>query len=284
MIWDFDYTSISSISKLLEENGLSMSKKFGQNFLISQGALDKIAALGSIKEGTKVWEVGPGIGALTNTMLRKGAFVTAFEIDHGFCRILREKAFGDCPSFRLIEGDALKNWKKIFEEEGTPDLICANLPYNVGSIFIANLIEERCLPEKMVFTLQTEVVKRICAKQKDPEFSGYSILTSIDYDNKEALKLKAPNFYPQPNVDSSVVVMTKKNIPDVPNEEARAFIAFTRVLFSQKRKTIKNNLKALGKKNEDLDKALTNVNISINERAENLSTAQILSLKRQLEL
>ncbi|MBR0520073.1 MAG: ribosomal RNA small subunit methyltransferase A [Spirochaetales bacterium] len=282
-IWDFDYSSISSITRLLEENGLGMTKKFGQNFLVSMGALDRITALSGACEGMRVWEVGPGIGALTTKLLQTGAEVTAFEIDHGFCRILREQAYVDVPNFKLVEGDALKNWKTEWETQGTPDIICANLPYNVGSIFIASVIENRCLPQTMVFTLQSEVVDRICAKQTDDAFSGFSILTGIDYENTDAMRLRSGCFFPSPNVDSSVVVMRKRENPLVPDEEARDFLELVRILFAQRRKTVKNNLKATGKSSADIDRALTECGISQTERAEKLSVWQILALKRSLQ-
>ena len=282
-IWDFDYSSISSITRLLEENGLGMTKKFGQNFLVSMSALDRITALSGACEGMRVWEVGPGIGALTTKLLQTGAEVTAFEIDHGFCRILREQAYVDVPNFKLVEGDALKNWKTEWETQGTPDIICANLPYNVGSIFIASVIENRCLPQTMVFTLQSEVVDRICAKQTDDAFSGFSILTGIDYENTDAMRLRSGCFFPSPNVDSSVVVMRKRENPLVPDEEARDFLELVRILFAQRRKTVKNNLKATGKSSADIDRALTECGISQTERAEKLSVGQILALKRSLQ-
>jgi 16S rRNA (adenine1518-N6/adenine1519-N6)-dimethyltransferase len=282
-IWDFDYSSISSITRLLEENGLSMTKKFGQNFLVSMSALDRITVLSGACEGMRVWEVGPGIGALTTKLLQTGAEVTAFEIDHGFCRILREQAYVDVPNFKLVEGDALKNWKTEWETQGTPDIICANLPYNVGSIFIASVIENRCLPQTMVFTLQSEVVERICAKQTDDAFSGFSILTGIDYENTDAMRLRSGCFFPSPNVDSSVVVMRKRENPLVPDAEARDFLELVRILFAQRRKTVKNNLKATGKSSADIDRALTECGISQTERAEKLSVGQILALKRSLQ-
>lgn len=282
-IWDFDYSSISSITRLLEENGLGMTKKFGQNFLVSMSALDRITALSGACEGMRVWEVGPGIGALTTKLLQTGAEVTAFEIDHGFCRILREQAYVDVPNFKLVEGDALKNWKTEWETQGTPDIICANLPYNVGSIFIASVIENRCLPQTMVFTLQSEVVDRICAKQTDDAFSGFSILAGIDYENTDAMRLRSGCFFPSPNVDSSVVVMRKRENPLVPDAEARDFLELVRILFAQRRKTVKNNLKATGKSSADIDRALTECGISQTERAEKLSVWQILALKRSLQ-
>lgn len=278
MVWDFDYSSISSIAKLLEENGLSMTKKFGQNFLISLPVLDKIVDLCDIQEGSRVWEVGPGIGALTTKILQKGAKVTAFEIDHGFCRILREQAYPNNENFRLIEGDALKNWKTIFEEEGLPDRICANLPYNVGSVFIASLIEQRCIPKRMVYTLQTEVVQRMCANRGSSEYSGFSILTNLDYENKEAFKIKSGCFFPPPNVDSSVVLMKKRENPLVPEEDIKALIVLVRTIFSQRRKTVKNNLKGLGLSSEQLDQVLLSAQIPQIERAEKLEMQQLIGL------
>lgn len=278
MVWDFDYSSISSIAKLLEENGLSMTKKFGQNFLISLPVLDKIVDLCDIQEGSRVWEVGPGIGALTTKMLKKGAKVTAFEIDHGFCRILREQAYPNNANFRLVEGDALKNWKTIFEEEGLPDRICANLPYNVGSVFIASLIEQRCIPKRMVYTLQTEVIQRMCANRGSSEYSGFSILTKLDYENKEAFKIKAGCFFPPPNVDSSVVLMNKREKPLVPEEYIKALIVLVRTIFSQRRKTVKNNLKGLGLSSEQLDQVLLSAQIPLTERAEKLEMQQLIGL------
>ena len=246
-------------------------------------ALDRITALSGACKGMRVWEVGPGIGALTTKLLQTGAEVTAFEIDHGFCRILREQAYVDVPNFKLVEGDALKNWKTEWENQGTPDIICANLPYNVGSIFIASVIENRCLPQTMVFTLQSEVVDRICAKQTDDAFSGFSILTGIDYENTDAMRLRSGCFFPSPNVDSSVVVMRKRENPLVPDSEARDFLELVRILFAQRRKTVKNNLKATGNSSADIDRALTECGISQTERAEKLSVEQILALKRSLQ-
>ena len=282
MIWDFDYASIGSITTLLEDNGLSMTKKFGQNFLISMPSLERIVSLAGITEGTRVWEVGPGIGALTTKLLKAGARVTAFEIDHGFCRILREQAYHDCPSFRLVEGDALKTWKDVFQSEGAPDVICANLPYNVGSVLIASFIESRCLPKRMVYTLQSEVVQRICAKKGDDEWGGFSILTSADYDNREAMKLKAGCFYPMPNVDSSVVVMEKKAVPFVEDDFAKRYFDFVRAAFSQRRKTLKNNLKSIGISSDAADKALSDLGKNLSARAEELDAQELLKLCRSV--
>lgn len=276
-MWNFDYCSTGAISALLNENGLSMTKRFGQNFLVSSSALEKIAGLSGAKAGTKVWEIGPGIGALTSCLIKTGADVTAFEIDHGFCRILSEKAFHDTPNFTLIEGDVLKTWENEFSAGKAPDVICANLPYNVGSVLIASLIEKRCIPELMVFTLQSEVVRRICAKTGDNQYSGFSILTAMDYDSTEVMKLKPGCFWPAPNVDSSVVVMKKKTQSIVEEDLADQFISLVRILFSQRRKTIKNNLRTLYA-SATVEQILAKCKLSGLERAETLSPEEIRKL------
>ena len=285
MSWDFDYCSVNSISNLLGENGLNMTKKFGQNFLVSRSALERIVSLSGASAGMRVWEVGPGIGALTSALLQTGAHVTAFEIDRGFCRILRERAFtreiAD-GKLKLIEGDALKTWMAEFEENGAPDVICANLPYNVGSVLIGSFIENRCLPPVMVYTLQSEVVHRICAEPGDEDYSGFSVLTSLDYENREAFVLKAGNFWPAPNVDSSVVVMKKKTQSVIEEKDAPAFFKTVHALFAQRRKTVKNNLKALKLSPQTIDGALEKTGTEPSERAENLSTAQIAALSKAL--
>ena len=282
MSWNFDYCSTSELNNLLKANGLGMTKKFGQNFLINKAALEKIVSLSTAASGLSVWEVGPGIGALTSHLLATGAKVTAFEIDRGFCKILREQAFPDEKNFTLIEGDALKTWKQVWQESGTPDIICANLPYNVGSVLIASFIENRCLPPIMVYTLQTEVVRRICALPGDADYSGFSVLTCADYDNSLSLMLKPGNFWPAPNVDSAVVTMKKREKSLIDPSIEKAFFQTVRAVFSQRRKTVRNNLKALGKTPQQIEKALEKAGISPDERAENLSAQKLADLTSAL--
>ncbi|MFA5447453.1 MAG: rRNA adenine N-6-methyltransferase family protein, partial [Sphaerochaeta sp.] len=110
-----------------------MTKKFGQNFLLSTPIRQKIVSLLDLEEGQTVLEIGPGIGSITTLLLDEKVQLTAFEIDRGFCRILEEEAFVDEPTFTLVEGDALKTLFTHLKRVGTPDRICGNLPYNVGT-------------------------------------------------------------------------------------------------------------------------------------------------------
>ena len=275
-MWNINYEKAKDLENILNENELAMSKKFGQNFLLSLPIREKIVSLMGDIGNKSVFEIGPGLGAITSLMLERGAKLKAFEIDHGFARILREEAFKDEENFTLIEGDALKT---LFVEKEIPNLIVGNLPYNVGSVIIANIIEKNFLPDRMVFTLQKEVCQRIAAKEKSDDYSSFSILCQLDYDIKIAFTIPRTVFYPQPNVDSAVVVMTKKDNKEVEDGERESFFVLLRALFSQRRKTIKNNLKALYSPSE-IDLLLKKAEISEKERAENLGIVDIIRLLR----
>ena len=105
-----NYDSPAELSALLREKGLSLKKRFGQNFLISKGAKEKIISLLGLAPGMDIWEIGPGLGAVTTLLLGEERRVPVFEIDHGFSRNLTED-FGGNHFFRLVQGDAVKTWK-----------------------------------------------------------------------------------------------------------------------------------------------------------------------------
>ena len=274
-MWNLNYDSVKEVISVLESEGLAMSKKFGQNFLIDHNARESIREKIAYKENLSAWEIGPGMGAITSLVLNSGIKVKAFEIDKGFCRLLKERAFSDEANFTLIEGDALKT---IVNQSEIPDIIYGNLPYNVGSIIIARLIENNILPERMVYTLQREVVERICAKENSDDYSSFSVLCQIDYKPTLSFVIRKGCFYPEPQVESAVVVMEKRKESLVPNDLRETFLEVNRALFSQRRKTIKNNLKALNLK--DIDRVIASSNLAGNERAETLSIEKIVEIAK----
>ena len=279
-MWNLNYDSPKEIERVLSEKGLAMTKKFGQNFLVSPSGREKLVKLMELAEGMKVWEIGPGLGAITHMILKENVDLYSFEIDHGFASLLSGPAFGDESRFTLVEGDALKT---LFKKRllPLPDRIVGNLPYNVGSVMIAKLIENSYLPPLMVFTLQKEVVDRMTAKTGEDDYSSFSVLTQIDYENKLMLKLPRGCFWPQPNVDSAVVVMKRRENSLVDDTLRPVFIPLLRDIFQQRRKTIRNNLNSseygnLGK--DKVDEILSLSGLSGNERAEALSWDSLLKL------
>ena len=279
-MWNLNYDSPKEIERVLNEKGLAMSKKFGQNFLISPEGRKRLIDLMELESGMRVWEIGPGLGAITHMLLQKEVQLTSFEIDHGFASLLRDVAFNDEENFTLVEGDALKT---LFKKRllPLPERIVGNLPYNVGSVMIGKLIEESYLPPLMVFTLQREVVDRMTSKPGEDDYSSFSVLTQIDYENKLSLKLPKGCFWPQPNVESAVVVMKKRETPLISEDLRPTFIPLVRDLFQQRRKTVRNNLNSseygnLGK--EKVEEILSLSGLLGNERAEALKWEELIKL------
>jgi len=278
-MWNLNYDSPREVVAALEENGLAMSKKFGQNFLIDHYARVSILEQIKAEKGMRVWEIGPGLGAITSLVLSTGATLKAFEIDNGFCRVLKEKAFADEENFSLVQGDALKT---LFAQEDRPSVIYGNLPYNVGSVIIASLIEKGILPERMVFTLQKEVVDRMTASKCDDKYSSFSLLTQLDYENRLSQIIRKGCFYPEPKVESAVVVMTRRERPMIPDSLRESFLSLARDLFAQRRKNVRNNLLSgsVGRKGgkEAVEKVLLLSGLSGTERAETFGFDTFLRL------
>lgn len=273
-----DYNSPLALKAFLDENGMTMQKKFGQNFLVNETARKKIVDALDVQKDTKVWEVGPGLGSMTSEILERGAKLAAFEIDHGFARLLRQffEDYSEKKYFELVEGDVLKTWKKYYDENGIADRFFGNLPYNVAATIIADTINEGVRFEKIVVTVQKEVAQRMAAKAGTENYSSFSVLCQWAYEIKNVLDLAGGNFWPVPNVASRAVLMTKRD--DFPRcENPKLFMKMIRQLFSSRRKTIRNNMLKLASP-ENVDKTLEAAGISANERAENLSVDALLKL------
>ena len=196
-----DYNSPAELKTFLDSHGFSMQKKFGQNFLINADARTRLIDALDIKEGTKVWEVGPGLGSMTSEILERGADLTVYEIDRGFASLISGffEDYSKKNTFRIIEGDVMKTWKKQLEQTSLPDRFFGNLPYNIAAAIIADTIENNVRFERCVFTVQKEVAQRMCAKAGSADYSSFSALCQWAYDVKPLLDLAGGNFWPKPN-------------------------------------------------------------------------------------
>ncbi|MDY6398814.1 MAG: 16S rRNA (adenine(1518)-N(6)/adenine(1519)-N(6))-dimethyltransferase RsmA [Treponema sp.] len=277
-----DYNSPLALKAFLDENGMAMQKKFGQNFLVNADARKKIIDSLDIDENSTVWEVGPGLGSMTDEILGRGAKLTAFEIDHGFARLVRQffEDYSEKGKFELVEGDVLKTWKKYSDEHGTAQRFFGNLPYNVAATIIADTINEGVRFDKAVVTIQKEVAQRMTAKEGTENYSSFSVLCQWAYNVKNIVDLAGGNFWPVPNVASRAVLMTKRE--DFPRcQNPKLFMKMLRQLFSSRRKTVRNNMLALAG-NEKTDLALEKAGIKGSVRAEDLSVDMLLKLSDAL--
>ncbi len=272
-----NYNSPNEIREFLDKYGFSPQKKFGQNFLIAEDVRRKITALLKIEEKSRVWEIGPGMGAMTDPVLEvlgNEGSLDVFEIDRGFIRMLND-IFKGRENFRIVEGDMLKTWKKHFSENGLPDRIFGNLPYNAASAMIGSLIENNAIPERMVFTIQKEVGQRMVARPGTKEYSSFSVMCQFGCDTVYEEDIKGGAFFPVPEVTSAIVSMTPHSRFDYLQDRA-GFFKFLRALFVSRRKTIFNNLKPYGK--EIALESLEKEGIDKSVRSETLSVDRIVSL------
>lgn len=280
-----DYNSPVALKSFMDENGFSMQKKFGQNFLVNERSRVSLIDALDVQPGTTVWEVGPGLGSMTDELLRRGVRLTAFEIDHGFARLLPEffDEYVQKGDFTLVEGDVLKTWRGEREKAAgsLPARFFGNLPYNVAATIIADMIEDDQRFERMVVTVQKEVGQRMCAKPGSEDYSSFSVLCQWAYDVKPLMDLAGGNFWPRPNVASRALVFTRKE--DFPRcENPKLFTRLTRALFSSRRKTIRNNIQPLLPAGVQAEDVFSVCGIQPSERAENMSVEALLSLSDAL--
>jgi 16S rRNA (adenine1518-N6/adenine1519-N6)-dimethyltransferase len=280
---EINYDSAAALRGLLEEQGLGMRKKFGQNFLINPGIRKRLVDALEIGEGDDVWEIGPGLGAMTRELLDRGGRVRAFEIDPGFIGLLKE-LFKDHAGFTLTEGDALKTWRQA---QAAPYLL-GNLPYNIGAVLLANFIEEGRFFKRMIVTVQKEVARRMAAKPGSADYSSFSVLIGSAYKVSPLMVISGASFYPAPRVDSRGIRLDlRAGIAPRPP----LFYPLVRQLFSSRRKTIKNNLQSfvssriMKPETGPLDivlPVLEQCGIKPEERAENLTIEQFAELAERL--
>jgi len=276
-----NYNSAAALRAFLDNERLGMQKKFGQNFLINpQVRNDLIKALDA-PGGSEVWEIGPGLGAMTALLLEKGLIVKAFEIDNGFIRALKDIFAGNI-NFSLVEGDAMKTWKSQIPAS---QYLFGNLPYNIAAALIADFTEKGNVFSRAVVTVQKEVALRMSACAGSPDYSSFSVLCASVYKVKPLMVIHKDSFYPQPNVDSMGVLLEKKDECEYP----AIFYPLVRALFASRRKTIKNNLltflsSRFNIQAQELCSAVISQNaLKGSERAEKLDLEAFLSLAKSID-
>ncbi|MCH8552588.1 MAG: 16S rRNA (adenine(1518)-N(6)/adenine(1519)-N(6))-dimethyltransferase RsmA [Natronospirillum sp.] len=249
-------------------------KRFGQNFLHDESVLQRIADATGVGPGDDVIEIGPGRGALTEFLLSSGARVTAVELDRDLLPILRARFFNQPEGqLTLIEGDALKVDFNTLTDTEQPLHLVGNLPYNISTPLIFHLLRARNRVASMHFMLQKEVVERMAAAPGTRDYGRLSVMVQYQC-HVESLFIVPPGaFTPRPKVDSAVVRLVPRTDSDYPDVSPDHLSTLVRLAFSQRRKTLRNNLK----RHIDLS-ALETVGIDGSARPETLSVADYVSL------
>ncbi len=214
-----------------------MAQKFGQHFLSNPGILDRISGLICGSGKPNVVEIGPGRGALTERLIACAGRVTAIEIDPELTGYLRSR-FAGATNLELIHGDALE----VDFAAWCPDIIAGNLPYYVATPLIERTVRAR-LPG--VFLIQKEVAQRLAAQPGSRDYGFLTVQTQLFAEPELMFTVPPGAFKPPPKVDSAVVELRPRDgAAELGIQDPEAFLHFLSACFRQKRKTLRNNLRA----------------------------------------
>lgn len=267
--------NLPPLREVIKHHDLMPKKSLGQNFLFDLNLTSKIARQAGNLEGQPVIEVGPGPGGLTRALLAQGAIVTAIERDERCLAALAEIADQYPGRLRVIAGDALEqDFSALFAADGPKPRMVANLPYNVGTQILLNwLLVEPWPPfyASMTLMFQREVAERIVAQPDSEHYGRLGVLAGWRTQARIAFDVPPQAFTPPPKVMSSVVHITPRETPLPCNSLALGRI--TQAAFGQRRKMLRQSLKALGGA-----ELLEKVGIDGTRRAETLSIEEFVSL------
>jgi 16S rRNA (adenine1518-N6/adenine1519-N6)-dimethyltransferase len=270
---------LSEMREVLNARGIQLTKSLGQNFLHDANQLARIAGLGDLKPDDKVLEVGPGLGPLTELLLQSGAKVLAIEKDYRLIDFLRVR-FKSYPKFELMQDDALAYLKEKDRDWQDWKLV-ANLPYSVASPILVELALGTRPPERLVATLQWEVVQRIASKADEEHYGLLSLFLQLRYEPVEWFKIPPGCFFPAPDVDSATILLKRRAEPLLPPEQVRVFQKLVKLAFSERRKMMPKLLKQQWPAERILS-ALEQIGISQQARAQTVSLEQFVSLTKLL--
>lgn len=271
-------TALPPLRDVIARHGLAASKALGQNFLLDEQLLDRIAAVPGDLDGQDVLEIGPGPGGLTRALLRAGAVVTAIERDRRCLPALAELGEAFPGQLKVIEGDALEI--PLGSVMPGPCHIASNLPYNVGTALLIGWLSGQEWPPQwrsLTLMFQREVADRIVATPDSDAYGRLAILSQWRSHARLAMKVHRSAFTPPPKVMSAIVHLTPADMPE--GIRAARLEAITAAAFGQRRKMLRQSLKGL----PGALTALEAVDIDPARRAETLSVEEFLAVARAME-
>ena len=229
---------------VINKHEFAFQKKFGQNFLIDEGIVNKIVREAGVTKDDFVLEIGPGIGTMTQLLCEQAGGVAAVEIDTNLIPILKE-TLAEYDNVTIINEDILKvDIKKLAEEKngGKPIKVVANLPYYITTPIIMGLFESNVPIDSITVMVQKEVADRM---QVGPGTKDYGALSlAVQYYSKPQVVINVPPecFIPRPNVGSAVIRLTRYKEPPVKVRDEKLMFKLIRASFNQRRKTLANGL------------------------------------------
>jgi 16S rRNA (adenine1518-N6/adenine1519-N6)-dimethyltransferase len=276
---------LTEIKRVLAENDIHLTKSLGQNFLHDGNQLRRIVKLAELNKTDKVLEIGPGLGPLTELLVKDAGCVLAIEKDARLARILHERfvpkqAGQQQAQLRLLQDDALQYIRREQLDWSEWKLV-SNLPYSVASPILVELASHGPGPVRMVATLQLEVARRLMAKPGNADYGILTLLVQLDYQPIDWFKISAGCFFPEPEVDSACVALSRRPEPLLTAEQRATFTAVVKRGFSQRRKMMAKLLKPDWPA-DTLEGALASQSLAPQTRAETVSLEQFVGLSKFL--
>lgn len=261
--------SPKKMESFLKNKNFNFKKSFGQNFIVDKNIIDNIIKFSLVDKDTMVIEIGPGAGSLTTALAASSKSVLCYEIDDSLKDVLSD-SLKNFDNVDIIYQDFLKaNVSETLKKYNYDKLyVIANLPYYITTPIITKIIEDKLNVDKIVIMVQKEVGDRLKAQPGSKDYNSLSIYISYYFNVKKLMDVSRNVFLPKPNVDSIVIELSKKeNKYKLKNENV--FFKLVRDSFVQKRKTLRNNLKAYDL--NKIEKVLNKYGYDLSVRAENLS-------------
>jgi len=250
---------------LLERHGVRLRKSLGQHFLAEPNVVRKIVAVAGVHPGSRVLEIGAGAGTLTRALADAGAEVIAYEIDEGLRPVLDETV-GDRADVRFADAGAIDFSREL---HGDGWSLVANLPYNVGTPLVLDVLRHVPAIGRIVVMLQREAIQRFAASPGSREYGVPSVVVALHGTIEVALRVSPHLFVPRPKVESSVAVIERHN----PDPLAERAIEIAGVAFGQRRKMVRSSLRGMISA-----ETMETAGIVPTMRAEDLSPADYLLL------
>jgi len=268
--------TVEGTKGILKRYPFVFKKKFGQNFLIDENILLKIMEAAEIDQEDCVLEIGPGIGCVTQALLKEANKVIAVEIDDRLIPILEDN-FKDFPNLKLIHDDILKvDLHQLLKEEaqGKKVKVVANLPYYITTPIVMMLLEERLPIETITVMVQKEVALRMHAQPGTKQYGAITVALNYYVSSHLVTNVSRGCFMPSPNVDSAVIQLRLHKEPPVKVEDEKLLFRLVKAAFSQRRKTLLNTLFSQAELNipkDELKRILDDSGIGSSVRGETLS-------------
>ncbi len=230
-----------AIHQLLDDAGLAPRRDLGQNFVADPNTVRRIAELARISAGDHVVEVGAGLGSLTLALAETGAHVTAVEVDAGVAAQLRV-VVADAPNVEVVEANAMDlDWDLLLSERDGDAAwtLVANLPYNLGTPLVCDLLDEVPTIERMLVMVQREVAERFAAAPGTKAYGAVSVKAAFWGRARVVGLVPASVFVPRPNVESALLEIERGAVPDV---DPVPLFGLVRTAFNQRRKMLRRSL------------------------------------------